>query len=298
MAVKYDKILGEVREADEPDLSGYLQTSNNLTDLDSASDARDNLGLGTMALEDASDYIPISDYSDFVNVTGDTMTGALNVTSTGFNAVTFEAQVSGEDYPRFAILNRGDLAWGPGDSATYDTFLTRALGGVLDITDSLQLGGSFVFQGGTSGVIGFGFFEDGSLRLENNYSLSTDEFYIDILDSTGAREQLYRAFTSSTIPLNYWQFYGFENATGTVQIGGEFTIHSARLAVEQDNTSRAVPVLYLEQADVSEEIFEIVSTEGAGNAISDYSSLTLTGEELIKITVNGATRYLVAYSGA
>lgn len=79
MAVKYDKILGEVREADEPDLSGYLQISNNLSDLDSASDARDNLGLGTMALEDASDYIPISDYSDFVNVTGDEMTGTLAI---------------------------------------------------------------------------------------------------------------------------------------------------------------------------------------------------------------------------
>lgn len=37
--------------------AGDMLSSNNLSDLDDAGDARDNLGLGTMAVEDAADYV-------------------------------------------------------------------------------------------------------------------------------------------------------------------------------------------------------------------------------------------------
>jgi len=48
--------------------SAFLQPSNNLSDVDSASTARSNLGLDTMALEAAADYLPL---------TGGTLTGNM-----------------------------------------------------------------------------------------------------------------------------------------------------------------------------------------------------------------------------
>ena len=52
---------------------------------------------------------------------------------------------------------------------------------------------------------------------------------------------------------------------GDVRIGGtEFSDPSAQLHIDQDSSSGAQPVLYLDQADVSEEFIRFVGTAAAG----------------------------------
>lgn len=62
--------------------------------------------------------------------------------------------------------------------------------------------------------------------------------------------------------------------------------------LDQSSSTAAVPVLKLDQADVSEEMIEFVSTAGTGNAIEAVGSKTLTTTAFIKVTVNGDTRYI------
>jgi hypothetical protein len=67
----------------------------------------------------------------------------------------------------------------------------------------------------------------------------------------------------------------------------------ARLHVDQDSGSGAIPVLYLDQADVSEEMIEFACTIGAGNAIEAVGGKALTTTHFIKVTLPGAlTRYI------
>jgi len=76
---------------------------------------------------------------------------------------------------------------------------------------------------------------------------------------------------------------------GNVGIGAT---PAAKLHVDQSSSTGAVPVLYLDQADVSEELIEIVSTAGTGNAVEAVGAKTLTTTHFLKITLNGATRYI------
>lgn len=72
---------------------------------------------------------------------------------------------------------------------------------------------------------------------------------------------------------------------GPVSVDDTTTIYQA-------STTAAVPVLVLEQRDVSEEMIEFVSTAGTGNAVEAAGSKTLTTTHFIKVTVNGDTRYI------
>jgi hypothetical protein len=68
---------------------------------------------------------------------------------------------------------------------------------------------------------------------------------------------------------------------------------SAQLHVDQASTTAAQPVLYLDQADVSEEMMEFNTTIGVGNAIEAVGAKTLTTTHFIKVTLPGAlTRYI------
>ncbi len=78
--------------------------------------------------------------------------------------------------------------------------------------------------------------------------------------------------------------------TGDVGIGT--TNATAQLHVDQSDTGGAQPVATFDQADVSEEIFEFISTIGVGNAIEAIGAKTLTTTHFIKVTIpGGLTRY-------
>lgn len=94
-------------------------------------------------------------------------------------------------------------------------------------------------------------------------------------------------------------FFRINNATKmTLDSNGTFGIGVAtplgQVHVDQASTTGAMPVVYFNQADVSEEIIEIVSTAGIGNAIELVGAKTFTLTEFVKCTINGNTRYLQA----
>jgi hypothetical protein len=76
-------------------------------------------------------------------------------------------------------------------------------------------------------------------------------------------------------------------------VGINITAPIAKLHVDQASTSAAIPVLYLDQADISEEMIEFNTTIGVGNAIEAVGGKTLTTTHFIKVTLPGAlTRYI------
>lgn len=78
---------------------------------------------------------------------------------------------------------------------------------------------------------------------------------------------------------------------GNVGIGT--TNPQAQLYIDQSSTTGAEPVLYLDQADISEEMIEFNTTIGVGNAIEAVGAKTLTTTHFIKITLPGSlTRYI------
>ena len=67
----------------------------------------------------------------------------------------------------------------------------------------------------------------------------------------------------------------------------------AKLHVDQYVIDAAVPVLYLDQADISEEMIEFNTTIGTGNAIEAIGAKILTTTHFIKVTIpGGLTRYI------
>jgi hypothetical protein len=77
---------------------------------------------------------------------------------------------------------------------------------------------------------------------------------------------------------------------GDVGIG--ITGPTAQLHVDQASATAAQPVLYLDQADISEEMIEFNTTIGVGNAIEAVGAKSLTTTHFIKVTLPGAlTRY-------
>lgn len=78
---------------------------------------------------------------------------------------------------------------------------------------------------------------------------------------------------------------------GRMQVGP--TAARGKLDVDQESTTAAIPVLVLDQADVSEEMIEFVTTIGTGNAIEAVGAKTLTTTHFIKVTIpGGLTRYI------
>lgn len=75
-------LLGKAVEAvNSSAIAGSLKISNNLSDLTDVIAARTNLGLGSMALEIASDYATVSTVnSQFAKLSGATFTGTINGT--------------------------------------------------------------------------------------------------------------------------------------------------------------------------------------------------------------------------
>jgi len=78
---------------------------------------------------------------------------------------------------------------------------------------------------------------------------------------------------------------------GLLAVGS--TNPEAKLDVDQSDGSGGIPVALFDQADVSEEMFEFVSTIGVGNAIEAVGAKTLTVTHFIKVTLPGSlTRYI------
>lgn len=71
------------------------------------------------------------------------------------------------------------------------------------------------------------------------------------------------------------------------RIGIGIVVPTSKLHVDQSSTSAAIPVLALDQADVSEEMIEFITTIGTGNAIEAVGAKSLTTTHFIKVTIPG-----------
>lgn len=70
---------------------------------------------------------------------------------------------------------------------------------------------------------------------------------------------------------------------------------SGQAHIDQNSATGAIPTLFLNQADVSEEMIEFNTTIGVGNAIEAIGAKTLTTTHFIKVTLpGGLTRYIPA----
>jgi hypothetical protein len=82
------------------------------------------------------------------------------------------------------------------------------------------------------------------------------------------------------------------NALGDVSIGIAASA-SGQLHVDQDSTTGAQPVLYLDQADVDQPFATLATTIGVGNAIEAVGVKTLTTTHFVMVNIDGVgNRYI------
>lgn len=73
----------------------------------------------------------------------------------------------------------------------------------------------------------------------------------------------------------------------TDRVGINVAAPTGKLHIDQSSTTAAIPVLILDQADVSEEFIELVTTIGTGNALEAVGAKTLTTTHFMKYKIPG-----------
>jgi hypothetical protein len=166
--------------------------------------------------------------------------------------------------------------------------------------------------------------KDGTIRMSGNVGIGTIPSYNlhvkaanplmvvqDTESAAGSAEAYYIAGESDgagglqeTWTWGYqnrnWILFGSVLASNaiTVTIAGNVGINavpSAKLHVDQASTTAAIPPLILDQADLSEEMIEFVTTVGTGNPIEAVGAKTLTTTHFIRVTIPGVGyRYIPA----
>lgn len=105
-------------------------------------------------------------------------------------------------------------------------------------------------------------------------------------NQVGAEVQIKTATTGGTLTTAVIVDSGQDVVIGNVAASGQ-------LHVDQSDSSGAQPVLYLDQADVSEEMIQFETTIGTGNAIEAVGVKSLTTTHFVKCTLpGGLTRYI------
>ena len=97
----------------------------------------------------------------------------------------------------------------------------------------------------------------------------------------------YKTWIQSRQPINFSvnRILALNPNGGNVLIGT--LTDGGRLTVSQSSTTAALPVLYVEQLDISEEMFEFATTIGTGNAIEAAAAKVLTTTHFVKATIPG-----------
>lgn len=89
---------------------------------------------------------------------------------------------------------------------------------------------------------------------------------------------------------------GVANDALTVRASGRVGLQTVtplgELHVEQTSTTAGIPVLVLDQKDLSEEFIEFDTTTGTNNPIEAVGAKTLTTTHFVRISINGSFRYI------
>lgn len=99
------------------------------------------------------------------------------------------------------------------------------------------------------------------------------------------------AFVVQTVTLGTYTDRLIIKNNGNVLIGT--TTDQGQLTVDQSSTTAAEPVLVLDQADLSEEFINFISTIGAGNPIDTAALGAYYGK--VRVAVNGTFKWLALY---
>jgi len=218
-------------------------------------------------------FQPTTDSTDFFQILdANGGTPILNVDSTNERLGIRESSPVGALHVTWSDFNeppRFEFIGGGATAATFDFFHNS---GTPANNDGL---GRFQFIGNN----------DAGVPEEINFS-SVAGYARVITDGSEDGELRFRSFISGTDTLiGRW-------IAGDLAIGSN-SIPAAKLDVDQFSATGAKPVLLLDQADVSEEMIEFVSTIGVGNAIEAVGAKTLTVTHFIKVTLPGSlTRYI------
>lgn len=77
----------------------------------------------------------------------------------------------------------------------------------------------------------------------------------------------------------------FDGSAGSVGIGT--IVPTAKTHIDQASTTAAIPVLTLDQADLSEEFINFVGTVGTGNSIEAVGAKSLTTTHFLRMQIDG-----------
>ena len=280
----------------------------------------DNKGMGFFTLDNHRLNISVGGNFDFkagnmvttgnLNVNDATLSGQINLTDASINIIT-------------ATNVNGDLRLGAG-GGTNDLKIDK--NGNVDIFENLTMGGAIL--GGGAGHDQFSDFVANEhinwTSTSNNLSTTgtaatgaltatgvlhtfkkEGDVEVKIDTSGGTNADSILSFHENTLDRGDIRWDGGTNdfiwtsSTGDINImpfinmGVGTLTPSGKLHVDQSSTTRAIPVLYLDQADLSEEMIEFQTTIGTGNPIEAIAAKTLTTTHFIKITIpGGLTRYI------
>ncbi len=231
--------------------------------------------------EAAQDVVKIGDggdvdinFNDDMFLEGSNSNFAIGTTDTSFvvNGTTVNTRLFIEspdeaNFHGFTLLKVSDTA---GRATVVD--IVRARVGPAAVVDNDTLGAMQFF-----GHDGTDFIRSAAIQVNVNGAVAANTMPGELIfqTSTGASLISRMRITSN----------------GDISIGNIAT-PLAKLHIDQASTTAAIPVTLFDQADVSEEMFEFVSTIGVGNAIEAVGAKTLTVTHFIKVTIpGGLTRY-------
>jgi hypothetical protein len=238
--------------------------------------------------------------------------------------VTIDPSSTGEIKLNAATVTILDDLGHEGDSDTKITFTdddVEITAGNLSMLKLTEAGQDVIRLGPGSGDVDINFNGDMFLQGSNGWfgiGVNPPEQQLHIVGNFALRVEgttpAFRFKETDGNPNENWQFaertgaFTFEsnndafaasvirlavNQDGTARLGGASASASGKWHVDQQSTTAAIPVLYLDQADISEEMIEFASTIGVGNAIEAVGAKTLTTTHFIKVTLpGGLTRYI------
>ena len=113
------------------------------------------------------------------------------------------------------------------------------------------------------------------------------------LTPTAGNDLLVNLSTTGDFIVNTSQLV-VDTSAGRVGIGIASSL-SAKLHIDQESTTAAIPPILIDQADLSEEMIAFQTTVGAGNAM-DSSAPVGTYWGKVRITINGVDKFMAIYN--
>lgn len=171
--------------------------------------------------------------------------------------------------------------------AVFSTASDTAVRTAINTFLKARVGPAAVQNGDRVGTFNFSSY-DGT-----DYNLGAQ--FLAVIDGAVSDNTVPTSFIIKTSPTNGGGNTNRLLITSTGLIGiGNVTNPSGQVHVDQVSTIAALPVIVLDQADLSEEFINFISTIGAGNPIDTAAVGTFYGK--IRVAVNGTFKYVALYN--